>query len=547
MRNGGGNVSRPVLIDISHFFSSFAAISPSNLSLSFPFFERVADVASFDRQFRRYFNDYAQFRQTQLHDGLQCNETASRNATLQWSQTVLCGRFAASSYNAGCPSTRNQTTSLVCRSTCDDFSQSEEQFVSNSSYCTPTSELRPRNLTTVRNDTLDNDRQSCTSWTSLYSADNSTCISGVDNEANCGWGFGISDQLCSYCNSANGKSIASCCYDSRTTLAGCAALGYPAAAVIRPTSTASRGSPSSTATGAQEGNDNNEDEGTHLSGGQLAGIVVGCVLGALIFGAILAWLLFRFCCGKRNRGAGGAPGSAGESEMQSDTAGMIAGAAAAPSTSPREKPYNLSEDTTRMPSQEKYGGGGGGGSPGFGSGSAALAGAGVGAVGAGGLAAAAAGSNSSRPLSETTTSGTDGRGTTVSSVRCQYTGQEICPGDDIVAIYPYSAGLSDELDLVPESHEPLSVVRIYDDGWCLLRRPDGKEGAAPLVCCQSSKGELPAHMRMGGDSTGTTGTGTGTTTTDDEVTTNGGGNMTSSVNGAVTADEYGFTSDAASR
>lgn len=442
------------------------------------------------------------------------------------------------SYNAGCSSSTNQTTSLVCRSTCDDFSQSEHSFVSNSSYCTPTDELRPRNLTAIRNDTLENDRESCTSWTSLYSSDNSTCISGIDNEPNCGWGFGASDQLCSYCNSANGKSIDSCCYDSRTTLSGCAALGYPAAAVIKPTSTSSPRSSSTgagaSATSAGE-NANDGDQGTHLSGGQLAGIVIGCVAGALLIGALAAWLIFTFCCGKRRRGA------AGESEAQSDTAGMIAGAAAAPSTSPREKPYNLSEDTQRLPSQEKFG------SPGAGGAGAALGGAGL----AGGAAAAGltAGSNGSRPLSDAT-SGTDGRGTTVPSVRCQYTGQEITPGDTIVAIYPYSAGLSDELDLVPESHEALSVVRIYDDGWCLLRRPDGKEGAAPLVCCQSSKGELPAHMRQGGDSTGT-----GTSTTDDENTTNGGmtsgaegtGNVTSSVNGAVTADEYGFTSDAASR
>lgn len=450
------------------------------------------------------------------------------------------------SYNAGCSSTRNQSTPLVCQSTCEDFSQSEMTFISNSSYCTPTRDLRPRNLTQIRNDTIENDRASCTSWTSLYSSDNATCISGVDNEANCGWGFGISDQLCSYCNSANGKSIASCCYDSKTTLSGCAALGYPAAAVIKPTSTSSPKSPTSSATSAGESSgsddDNNDDGSTHLSGGQLAGVVVGCVVGALLFAAVAAWLLFAFCCGKRRQRRGGP----GESEAQSDTAGMIAGAAAAPSTSPREKPYNLSEDTQRLPSQEKLHG-----SPG-----AAALGAGAGAAGAGvvggGLAAAgaAAGSNNSRPMS-TATSGTDGRGTTVPSVRCQYTGQDISPGDDIVAIYPYTAGLSDELDLVPESHEALSVVRIYDDGWCLLRRPDGKEGAAPLVCCQSSKGELPAHMRMGGDSTGT---GTGSGTTDDEATTNGGmtsgaegGNMTSSVGGAVTADEYGFTSDAASR
>ncbi|CAO1625248.1 unnamed protein product [Sympodiomycopsis kandeliae] len=524
-------------------------VSPSNLTLSYPFFSRVSDLASFDRQFRRYFNDYEQFRQTKIHEGLQCNETDSRNATLQWQQTVLCGKFAATSYNAGCTSGRNQTTSLVCQETCQDYSDSEHDFVNNATYCTPTDQLRPRNLTTIRQNTIENDMESCTSWTALYSADTKTCISGIDNEANCGWGFGVSDQLCSYCDSTNGKSIASCCYDSRTTLTGCAALGYRAAAQIKPTSTSTAGRPSDTGSGAGDTNGDDDEGGTtHLSGGQLAGIVIGCVAGALLLGALLAWLLLR-----NRRNQNNAAGQKMEPESQSDTAGMIAGAAAAPSNSPREKPYTFSEESARLPSQEKtsaqYNNGSTGSGP-FSNGLGAGAAAGVGAAGLAGAGALAAGGD--RPLSTATSSGTDGRGTTVSSVRCQYTGQDISPGDSIVAIYPYKAGLSDELDLVPESHELLSVVRIYDDGWCLLRRlSDGKEGAAPLVCCQSSKGELPAHMRRrnGNDSstgtgTGTTGTGTDTETGTDSYSNN---QHTSSVGGAVTADEFGFTSDAASR
>lgn len=523
-------------------------VSPSNLSLSYPFFAHVSDVASFDHYFQQYYADYQQFRQTKLHEGLQCNETGSLNATLQWSQTVLCGQFATTSFNAGCKSSQNQSTSLVCRSTCKDYAESEHDLVANPSYCTPTSDLRPHNLTTIRNDTMENDFTSCTSWSSLYSSNNQTCVMGITNEGNCGWGPGTSTQLCSYCNNANGRSVDQCCYDEKTDLSDCAAYGYSAAAAIRPTTSIGPGFASSP-TGDPSPPDHDDDDDsskTHLSGGQLAGVIIGCVFGALLIGAFIAWLVFFFCCaGKRRRQQ---QRNEPESQM-GDREGIIAGAARPPTTSPREKPYQLSEDTTRNRSldQEK-------GPLSAADGTAAGAGAGMGAaaglVGAGAMAASHSnhdGSANSRPLS-TATSGTDGRGTTVPSVRCQYTGQDIAPGDTIVAIYPYSAGLSDELDLVPESHDELTVMRIYDDGWCLLRRPDGKEGAAPLVCCQSSKGELPAHMRMGGDS----GTATGSGTTDDETSHGGAtsgaeGGMTSSVGGAVTADEYGFTSDAASR
>ena len=384
----------------------------------------------------------------------------------------------------------------------------------------------------------------------MYSANDTECVQGYTNEPNCGWGPGTSDQLCSYCSPGSG-TLATCCYDEKTDLSGCAARGYQAAALVRPTTSIGPGFAQSTSSPAPS-SANSNGSGHKLSGGQLAGIIVGCILGALLIGALLAWLLFLCCCGGAARKR-----RQDETEAQSDRQGMLGGAASAATTSPREKAFNLSEDTNRHPSMSNekvpMGMGGPAGAGGPGAGTYAAGGAAAGALAAGGLAAAGAGnrgshndgSANSRPLS-TATTGTDGRGTTVPSVRCQYTGQEIVPGDTVVAIYPYSAGLSDELDLTPETREELHVVRISDDGWCLLRRDNGKEGAAPLVCCQSSKGELPAHMRLG-DSTGT-GTGSGTGSGDETGMTSGAeGGMTSSVGGAVTADEHGFTSDAASR
>lgn len=469
-----------------------------------------------------------------------------RNATLQWSQTVLCGHFASISYNAGCSSPQNQSTSLVCQETCTQYSDSEYDLVANTSMCTSTNQLRPQKLATIRNNTLRNDHDGCTSWTALYSTNKAKCISGIANEGNCGFGLGVNDQLCRYCSTSNGQSIAPCCYDAKTDLTGCAALGYRAAALIRPTTTispvSSPTSPTSTGSSGAAANHDDTGSGKPLSSGQLAGLIVGCTLGVLLLGALFVSLLIACCRAsprKRRQEI--------ESEAQTDRHGFITRAAAALSASPREKEFNLSEDIKRNPSMSAEKMLYPSASPVHDLAGYKLAALTASAAGAGASMLAAKGnghdSQNSRPISAAT-SGTDGRGTTVSSVRCQYTGQDIAPGDFVVAIYPYSAGLSDELDLTPETREHLTVVRIYDDGWCLLRRFDGKEGAAPLVCCQSSKGELPAHMRMG-DSTGT---GTGSGSTDDETgMTSGAEGMTSSVGGAVTADEHGFTSDAASR
>ncbi|PWN24110.1 hypothetical protein BCV69DRAFT_20316 [Microstroma glucosiphilum] len=567
-----------ISLNSSSMCPSFAGqyVDPTGLTPAYPFFADVTDVASFDTQFANYYTEYEQFRQTQLHSGLQCNQSGFLNATLQWSQTVLCGIFTATSDNLGCTPDNNAAMTKVCQSTCTQYSQSEYAFVANASYCTPTADLTDPAWAVTRNNTLTSDYQSCTDWSSIYTANDTSCVLGVSNEGNCGFGDGPNAQLCGYCDLASKSSVPSCCYEDKTDLSGCAAFGYPAAAVIKPTFSVPAGTTSQN--GAVAGMSSG---GNGLSKGALAGIIIGSIIGGLLLLALLGLLIWCCCCGGRRK----------RKQREPENEAAVAGAPrAASSSSPSEKPYHASQDSARSRnlSQDKGGLAAG-----------ALGGAALGAAAASGKhsptqdpSAPGTGSDS-RPLS-TATSGTDGRGATVSSVRCQYTGQDIAPGDTVVAIYPYSAGLSDELDLTPESREELSVVRIYDDGWCLLRTPSGKEGAAPLVCCQSSKGELPAHMRHGSSGAFDSSGGTTSGNTDDETSgsrsgglgmrappnmsssntdgyqtaggyTSGGGyqtagggygggttsgaegGMASSAGGAVTADEYGFTSDAASR
>jgi hypothetical protein len=418
------------------------------------------------------------------------------------------------------------------------YRASENDIVSNAQLCTPDAQLTSYQYG-VRNATLLHDYTSCTDWTSLVSTNNATCIEGVTNEGNCGYGPGVSTQLCTACDPTGNVTISSCCYDDNTDLSSCASFGHPGAAAVRATSSATPGFASATGSSSSStptntnasGAANQSNKSSGLSGGALAGIIVGCIVGALVIGGILAWLLF----GRKRRNNDGEDGR-----------GLVYGAAAGRSSS-GEKTWNQSEEgTTRSIAGSPMGEKGGEspatasmgiGGAGTGAGLATGAVVGGGAVAAGGAAAAAAGARNNSPQNRpdsqlsSGTGGSDGRGTTVALVRDQYTGQDIFPGEEVVAIYPYNASLNDELTLEPD--QKVKILRLYDDGWALGKALDGREGAIPLVCVSSTKGDVP----------GRAGVGTGTSE-DDGLTS--GNEYTSSVDGAVTAEEAGFTSDARS-
>lgn len=434
---------------------------------------------------------------------------------------------------AGCTFTYNYhcSHSFSLTDTCLEYRASENDAVANPAVCLPDSELTAAAVTT-RNNTLTHDYTSCTQWTSLVSTNNATCVEGVTNEGNCGYGPGVSTELCTACDPTGNVTISSCCYDEKTDLSSCASYGHPGAAAVRATASASPGFVSSTSSAGGSGatggsssagsNASNDVGSTGLTGGQLAGIIVGSIIGALLIGALLAWLLFGR---KRNN------------KDPEASRGLVYGGAGRSSSG--EKPWNQSETgTTRSlgesPMGEKNQ------SPASGDhAKLAAVGAGTAGIGAGAIGAGALGSSShntspqARPDSQLSsgTGGSDGRGTTVAQVKDQYTGQDIFPGEEVIAIYPYNASLNDELTLEPD--QKVTIVRLYDDGWALGRTKDGHEGALPLVCVSSTKGEIP----------GRGGNGTGTGTSDDEGLTSGA-EYTSSVDGAVTAEEGGFTSDA---
>lgn len=521
-----------------------AFINPSNLTGDFPFFSNVTNVTSFDAQFEQYFNATNQYREQKINIGLQCNRTGSDNVAVQWERTFFCGQFSQRSFDSGCTSGQ-ESPLVVCSDTCSEHSASEQTIVDNPVNCAPTARLYP-NHNETRITTIANDNSTCSNWNNLVTTNAATCVSGLANEGNCGFGPFISTQLCAACDPTGNRTIPACCTAQNTTsLSECGSFGHRGAAAVRPyTSTSSTDSMSSTSMPSSSSTDasstggfgaanagNNaatESNGPNLSSGQLAGILVGSIIGAILLGMLLAWLLF----GRKRR--------KDDPESHRMAGGAVYGGAANARSSSGDKGWTHSEDgmsrsLAGSPEADKRHGAGG----------AALGLGALGAGAAGGAAAAgAAGDRNSpannRPTSEamTSSSGADGKGTTVPTVRDQYTGQDIHVGEEVVAIYPYNASLNDEITLEPEQH--VTIMRLYDDGWALGRTADGQEGALPLVCVSSTKGDVPGRQ---GNGTGTS-TGTTTGTSDDEGLTSGN-EYTSSVDGAVTAEE-GATSDARS-
>ena len=180
---------------------------------------------------------------------------------------------------------------MVCQSTCLDFAASENQVVNNSitSFC-PASDNAFGNRTEV----LTKDFTDCTDWTTLATNSSDSCVSGDDNgENNCGFGSSTI-QLCAHCSADEPDE---CCYScesfflcleqstrgveltpANTDMSVC---GF----ALTPQSTSS-GTASSTSNGGSESATaapgNNQTGSSTLTGGKLAGTIVGSVLGGLL-------------------------------------------------------------------------------------------------------------------------------------------------------------------------------------------------------------------------------------------------------------------------
>ena len=132
-----------------------------------------------------------------------------------------------------------------------------------------------------------------------------SCITGEQNEPdNCGFSTNLQG-LCSYCASSSPNATDSCCIGSNVT-SRCVGVTLPSVVSMPPLFPSSTSTSASTASTPSSTNSNSTAGGTggtassphNLSGGQIAGIVIGSILGA----ALLLALLFLCCiCLRRRR------------------------------------------------------------------------------------------------------------------------------------------------------------------------------------------------------------------------------------------------------
>ena len=203
----------------------------------------------------------------------------------RFTTTVLCNTLVQQSLS-DCKGPNDTPPRPVCAETCAEFAQSEAFVTADKDLCS--------------NPGLD--------LTKLIRADFTTCslpegalqgrcISGLDNEPeNCGFGNSTLG-LCSYCKAGSVNSTDTCCYNADAEKR-CDGVKLPnitrTMTFSTPTATSTTTPTSTTPADADK-----HDGGHGLSGGAIAGIVIGVLAGI----ALLAIALF--CCLRRTRRRGG--------------------------------------------------------------------------------------------------------------------------------------------------------------------------------------------------------------------------------------------------
>lgn len=206
---------------------------------------------------------------------LGCSDVDLVNTTALYARfttSVICNAIIQNS-DRECGLTGDATRPL-CAESCAQFAESEAYIAADGDLCSnPTRDV----MAQVRADFQD-----CVVPSDSLSS--SGCIEAIDNEpTNCGYGTSIVG-LCSYCASGGINSTDTCCYNSDTE-SKCADVVLP---TITPSMTFS--TPTPTPSDGATTPDPSDSENNGLSGGAIAGVVIGSLAGL----AVLILLVF-FC------------------------------------------------------------------------------------------------------------------------------------------------------------------------------------------------------------------------------------------------------------
>lgn len=200
-----------------------------------------------------------------------CDNVQRDNTTdfyARYTTSVLCNAIVQNSIEP-C-SLSGTATRPLCADSCAEYAQSEQQIAA-SNICG-----------NAGNNALTQVRADFTNCALPANSITGSCIEGVANQPdNCGFTQNIAG-LCSYCAASSPNATDSCCVFSDTNTR-CNGVQLPviASSSLAPiTVSQSATSTSSAATGAAQTGNGGNSRG--LSGGQIAGIVIGSVLGALL-------------------------------------------------------------------------------------------------------------------------------------------------------------------------------------------------------------------------------------------------------------------------
>ncbi|KAF4549079.1 Hypothetical protein D9617_23g004940 [Elsinoe fawcettii] len=230
--------------------------------------DSFTDSASFDREIQSYISgDFIQLRFQQL---IGCTNFNGQNPSAYYARyttSVLCNALVQNSINSCGLS--GASAAPLCADTCALYAQGEQNIASSASC----GSQGPNAVSQIRSD--------LTNCALPARSLQGSCIPGVANEpANCGYRDNLNG-LCSYCGAGSPNATDSCCVFSDTERR-CQGVDL---AIAPASSSSASPSPTSTGGGGNAGVNNLGRSG--LTGGQIAGIVVGCVLGGLIVIALL--------------------------------------------------------------------------------------------------------------------------------------------------------------------------------------------------------------------------------------------------------------------
>ncbi|KAK4223773.1 Carcinoembryonic antigen-related cell adhesion molecule 1 [Podospora fimiseda] len=264
------------------FQTSSITTTNSFLNGVFPFLQFVSSREVFDDRLLSYVKtDYVREKYQTLIgcSGINLSNTTEHYA--RFTTTVMCNTIVQESINA-C-SLAPQDSRPVCADSCALFAQAEYFIALDASLCPN----RGSNaFTQIRADFVN-----CASPADALSGRN--CIPGSANEPeNCGYGNSTIG-LCSYCAKGGMNSTDTCCYNSNAE-SRCVGVVLPTIVptIALPTSTSTT-TPGPTSTG-----DPDAGGSRVMSGGAIAGIVLGSVAG---LGLLIAALVL--CLRRRRHGS----------------------------------------------------------------------------------------------------------------------------------------------------------------------------------------------------------------------------------------------------